>query len=195
MIYGSIITLLILILAFNQKNFVWVPSTHTELFYISKIGAVKNIISLQRYIMTKIFPNGNPVLVVFTILDNLLYTSSQLEWFKITSLATSCPIFVWFTETICKVHFSSNWTLQTLKKVIFNSRTYGSQVKNDTVLEILEYEVYFPRIRWFTAINPTNRSSAKIKDTTLTKTSSNIKDSLGFCSILWISTSWEPLAR
>ena len=79
MIYGSIITLLILILAFNQKNFVWVPSTHTELFYISKIGAVKNIISLQRYIMTKIFPNGNPVLVVFTILDNLLYTSSQLE--------------------------------------------------------------------------------------------------------------------
>ena len=55
--------------------------------------------------------------------------------------------------------------------------------KNYTVLEILKYDISCTRNTLRTATNPTNRGNAKIKNTTLTETSSNIRDSLDLCSL------------
>ena len=53
-------------------------------------------------------------------------------------------------------------------------------MKNDTVLEILQYGISCSRITWSTSTNPANRSAANIKYTNLTKTSSKTRDSLDF---------------
>ena len=64
------------------------------------------------------------------------------------------------------------------------SRTVGEIISRGTVLECLEYDISYLRSTRRTSTNPTNRSVANIEDTTLTETSSNIRDSLDLRSFL-----------
>ena len=59
------------------------------------------------------------------------------------------------------VQLPSNWILQALQKIFCKSETNKTQIKNETFLEILEYNVSCPRSTWRTETNPTNMSATR----------------------------------
>ena len=109
------------------------------------------------------------------------------------NLPSSGSIVASFPPDNPKGEFLIKLNLADSSENIFNSGTNGTHMKSDTVLEILEYGIYCHRSIWRTTVNPTDSSALNIKDTALTETSSNIRDSLYFCSLLISVTSRETL--